>query len=615
MRVLSGTSLSMKTALEGGGEGFETLGEKAAAARGEVEKTEQILRSLNAADALQNLRDADRTYADAVAEAQGQMAVSSQYGSIADAYTGYMREHPSGRYAQGYAGPMGSYASKDENFYVYAQNKANQPKPVWYSAEDKAAIQADRDFWSVIVQEMEKLGIDYSTSVEEISNKMLEFDIAAATYASANRESLAAAWQPILDDLYTVMTDGSAFSQLPSFMQEAARQYYDAYTGGIDQQAELAEGDLMAMAADLTGYVDSMSDYLEANADFSDLIGRFDELLQGPKTQETVDELNALLPLVNEFITAYNAITESTDDDIALIPEFSLENLQAEAEAAGETLASLNAADIYKDLALAKEEANGFASVLAKLGTEDGQLTNLHDAVMQTAQELADAAGITDVKEIGKIGETLLEGLYNTYPEIAEYVDVSTGMLLDGWQEGLAHATDPWAELFNKARLEDALSKAQKDMAALDGSALWSELLSPEGKGLYAYAEDWAKALIPDGTAEEIHAQAAVFVEAFFDMFAEIDTEIMGADGRIADGMDGIVATMRRAAHDAQTEVTKLEGAYQSLHAGTLARKEAIDGLTAMAGLVQSGDAAGVSSTFEALSTEAVNAIASAMPG
>lgn len=615
MRVLSGTSLSMKTALEGGGEGFETLGEKAAAARGEVEKTEQILRSLNAADALQNLRDTDRTYADAVAEAQGQMAVSSQYGSIADAYAGYMREHPSGRYAQGYAGPMGSYVSKDENFYVYAQNKANQPKPVWYSAEDKAAIQADRDFWSVIVQEMEKLGIDYSTSVEEISNKMLEFDIAAATYASANRESLAAAWQPILDDLYTVMTDGSAFSQLPSFMQEAARQYYEAYTGGIDQQAELAEGDLMAMAADLTGYVDSMSDYLEANADFSDLIGRFDELLQGPKTQETVDELNALLPLVNEFITAYNAITETADDDIALIPEFSLENLQAEAEAAGEALAALNAADIYKDLALAKEEANGFAAVLAKLGTEEGQLTNLHDAVMQTAQELADAAGITDVKEISKIGETLLEGLYNTYPEIAEYVDVSTGMLLDGWQEGLAHATDPWAELFDKARLEDALSKAQKDMAALDGSALWSELLSPEGKGLYAYAEDWAKALIPDGTAEEIHAQAAVFVEAFFDMFAEIDTEIMGADGRIADGMEGIIATMRRAAHDAQTEVTKLEGAYQSLHAGTLARKEAIDGLTAMAGLAQNGNAAGVSSTFEALSTEAVNAIASAMPG
>ncbi len=387
MRILSGTSLSMKAALEGGGEGFDTLGQKAAAARGEVEKTEQVLRSLNAAEALQNLRDADRAYATSIADAQKQMAVSSQYGSIAGVYEQFMQEHPEGKYLQGYSGPMGSYASKEENFFVYAQNKANQPKPIWYSAKDKAAIQADRDFWSVVVQEMEKLGIDYSTSVEEISNKMLEFDIAAATYASANRESLASAWQPVLDDLYTVMTDGSEFAQLPSFMQDAARQYYDTYTSGIDQQAELAEGDLMAMAANLTGYVKGMKDYLAANADFSDLISRFDELSQGSYTQETVDELNALLPAINEFITAYNTLTESTDDDIALIPEFSLENLRQEAEAAEEALVSLSTADIYKNLALAREEANGFASVLSKLGDGEGQLTNLHDAVMQTAQD------------------------------------------------------------------------------------------------------------------------------------------------------------------------------------------------------------------------------------
>lgn len=618
MRTLSGTSLSMKTALEGGGEGFDTLAEKAEAARGELEKTDQTLRSLNAADALQRLRDADNTYADAIREAQGKLTSAAQYGDIADAYARYMQEHPSGKYAQGYAGPMGSVGSKEENFYVYAQNQANQPKPVWYSREDKARIQADRDFWAGIVSEMEALGLGYASSVEEISNKMLEFDIAAGTYAEANREHLETAWQGVFDDLYTVMTDGTQFSQLPQFMQQAAIQYYDAYVGGIDQQSELAEGKLMSMAADLTGHVDGMVDYLEANTDYRDLIDRFDELYAGPQTQESVDELNALVPLINEFIAAYNALTETTQDDIPLLPEFTLEGLQAaqqEIEETGEAIAGLNTADIYKGLALTQEEANGFANVLAKLGEGEGQVQNLHDAVIAAARDMAEGLGITDAKEIAQIGDRLLDGLYDTYPGILEYVDTSTGMLLDGWQEGLAHATDPWAELFDKARLEDALSKAQKDMAALDGSALWSELLSPEGKGLYAYAEDWAKALIPDGTAEEVHAHAAVFVEAFFDMFAEIDTEIMGADGRIADGMEGIIATMRRAAHDAQTEVTKLEGAYQSLHADTLAREEAIDGLTAMAGLAQNGDAAGVNSTFEALSTEAVNAIASAMPG
>lgn len=209
----------------------------------------------------------------------------------------------------------------------------------------------------------------------------------------------------------------------------------------------------------------------------------------------------------------------------------------------------------------------------------------------------------------------MLEGLYDTYPEIADYVDTATGMLLDGWEDGLAHATNPWAGFFNKARMQDALCEAQKDMAALDGSQLWEELLTPDGKGLYAYAEDWARALIPDGTEEEIHAQAEAFVEAFFTMFEDIDTEIMDADGHIAAGMDGIIATMRRAVHDAQAETTKLENAYQSMHSDAIARREAIEGLTTMAGLAQSGDAAGVNSTFEALSTNAISAITAAMPG
>ncbi len=208
-----------------------------------------------------------------------------------------------------------------------------------------------------------------------------------------------------------------------------------------------------------------------------------------------------------------------------------------------------------------------------------------------------------------------MEGLYDTYPEIADYVDTATGMLLDGWKDGLADATNPWAKFFDKARMEDELREAQKDMAALDGSQLWEKLLSPDGKGLYAYADDWARALIPDGTEEEVHAQAEAFVDAFFTMFEDIDTAIMGADGRIAAGMDGIIATMRRAVHDVQTEKTKLEGAYQSLHADTIARREAMAGLTTMAGLARSGDAAGVSSTFEALSTEAISAITAAMPG
>ena len=98
-------------------------------------------------------------------------------------------------------------------------------------------------------------------------------------------------------------------------------------------------------------------------------------------------------------------------------------------------------------------------------------------------------------------------------------------------------------------------------------------------------------------------------------MFSGIDTTIMDANGRIAAGMEGVVATMRQAVHTAQSETTKLEAAYQSLHAGTIARSEAVKGLGMIADLAQAGDTAGVAGTFEALSTAAIDAIAAAMPG
>ena len=169
-------------------------------------------------------------------------------GEFSDAYNQYMEAHPSGYYKQGYSGPRGAYATRDENFYVYAKNMANVPIPFWEGKEKKAELQATREFWSGVLEELDAMAIDAKSSVEEIGNKLLEFDIAAGSYLSASESRLQEAWQPIFDDLYTVMTDGTDFSQLPQFMQDAAVQYYDAYIGGIDQQAELAEGDMMRMA-------------------------------------------------------------------------------------------------------------------------------------------------------------------------------------------------------------------------------------------------------------------------------------------------------------------------------------------------------------------------------
>ena len=177
------------------------------------------------------------------------------------------------------------------------------------------------------------------------------------------------------------------------------------------------------------------------------------------KAAPDLGAINSLVEQINEILTSYNALMEAGEEPLPLLPEATAESLQQmkeAAEAAENALAALNTTDIYKGLALAKEEANGFASILARLGDGEGQLTNLHDAVLETARALAESLGISDEAEIVKIGEKLLDGLYDTYPGIAEYVDTATGMLLEGWQEGIQDATNPWKALFDKAKLADA---------------------------------------------------------------------------------------------------------------------------------------------------------------
>ncbi|MBQ8616435.1 MAG: phage tail tape measure protein [Oscillospiraceae bacterium] len=322
METLSGTSLSMKTALEGGADGFDTLGQKAAAARGEVEKTEQALRNLNAAGALQNLRDTDNAYGGAIGSAQAELQSAGSYGTIAELYAQYIAENPTGLYRQGYAGGHGTYVTKDENFYTYAVQKSKQEKPIWLSREEKERIQADRDLWAGIVKELDKLGIDAGSSVDEVKNKMLEFDIAMGSIVGAAEQELAEAWQPVFDDLYTVMMDGTSFSQLPQYLQQTAIDYYDAYIGAVDQQKALAEGELMVMASDLTNYVNQLFAFMSTNPEFTQLMAQFDELYAAPRTNENVAALNALLPAINGYIEAYNALTADTSDDIPLLTDF-----------------------------------------------------------------------------------------------------------------------------------------------------------------------------------------------------------------------------------------------------------------------------------------------------
>lgn len=582
LEQLSGSSMALHDALSTSTGGFVEQGEAIRDVNGYLAELEERINNLQRQEAAESFQDVS-----GIGDAQVALAEARENENL-------WREHQKF---------LESEAAQYTDFPTYVRGKI-----VEYSDVDHVQ---DQIYWAGLDDQLMSLVDGWFVRTDELVAALDNLGLSAQEASANAADNLDAAWQTVEDSLH-VFIEGPKTTAMPDYFRDVLEGYFDQTIAGIDREAEVTSEQLTAIAADLKAKQEELYAFMQDNPRLHGLLNQYEEELQS--AEPDLEAANALIEQINEILASYNALREAGEEPLPLLPELTAEGLQeirAEAEAAVE---ALDTTDIYKGLAMAKEEANGFASVLSRLGEGEGQLNNLHDAVMETARAMADELGVTDEAEIVKIGEELLEGLYDTYPGIADYVDTATGMLLEGWKEGIAGATNPWAELFEAAKLEDALKAAKRDMAALEDSSLWAELLAPEGKGLYQYAEDWARALIPDGTMEEVQAQAQAFVEAFFAMFADIDASIMDADGRIAAGMEGIVATMRQAAHDAQAEASKLETAYRSLHADSIAREEAAKGLQGMMEYARWGDTKNVGSIFEGLSTQAIDAIAAAMP-
>ena len=582
LEQLSGSSMALHDALSTSTGGFVEQGEAIRDVNGYLAELEERINNLQRQEAAESFQDVS-----GIGDAQVALAEARENENL-------WREHQKF---------LESEAAQYTDFPTYVRSKI-----VEYSDVDHVQ---DQIYWAGLDDQLMSLADGWLVHTDELVAALDNLGLSAQEASANAADNLDAAWQTVEDSLH-VFIEGPKTTAMPDYFRDVLEGYFDQSMAGIDREAEVTSEQLTAIAADLKAKQEELYAFMQDNPRLHGLLNQYEEELQS--AEPDLEAANALIEQINEILASYNALREAGEEPLPLLPELTAEGLQeirAEAEAAVE---ALDTTDIYKGLAMAKEEANGFASVLSRLGEGEGQLNNLHDAVMETARAMADELGVTDEAEIVKIGEELLEGLYDTYPGIADYVDTATGMLLEGWEEGVAETANPWAELFEAAKLEDALKAAKRDMAALEDSSLWAELLAPEGRGLYQYAEDWARALIPDGTMEEVQAQAQAFVEAFFAMFADINTSIMDADGRIAAGMEGIVATMRQAAHDAQAEASKLETAYRSLHADSIAREEAARGLQGMMEYAHWGDTKNVSSIFEGLSSQAIDAIAAAMP-
>lgn len=474
LEQLSGSSMALHDALSTSTGGFVEQGEAIRDVNGYLAELEERINNLQRQEAAESFQDVS-----GIGDAQVALAEARENENL-------WREHQKF---------LESEAAQYTDFPTYVRSKI-----VEYSDVDHVQ---DQIYWAGLDDQLMSLVDGWFVRTDELVAALDNLGLSAQEASANAADNLDAAWQTVEDSLH-VFIEGPKTTAMPDYFRDVLEGYFDQSMAGIDREAEVTSEQLTAIAADLKAKQEELYAFMQDNPRLHGLLNQYEEELQS--AEPDLEAANALIEQINEILASYNALREAGEEPLPLLPELTAEGLQeirAEAEAAVE---ALDTTDIYKGLAMAKEEANGFASVLSRLGEGEGQLNNLHDAVMETARAMADELGVTDEAEIVKIGEELLEGLYDTYPGIADYVDTATGILLEGWKEGIAGATNPWAELFEAAKLEDALKAAKRDMAALEDSSLWAELLAPEGKGLYQYAEDWARALIPDGTMEEVQA-------------------------------------------------------------------------------------------------------------
>lgn len=470
---------------------------------------------------------------------------------------------------------------------------------------------------------LNEVNLMIDSKIEDLykNRELLRDTLFGIAYSDAGAYSVFEGNHQALDDIIGSFLRGSLNEMSPDELFSDFENYVslmaDAMTGAWNEtDLELAEGlaeKLKNLGVDTASIDEYINEWMAAynyalknntsfGADFADALmgGDFSfELIQ--RFNEAAQEMDNL-----QGTTLMQKILNGAAD--------AFEWLGVSAQEAEEKIVAFDWMTIYQDLAMAKQEANGFADILAKLGTGEGKFDNIHEAVYSTAESLLSKFGVTDEKSIAAVSEELLSGLYSTYPDIVDFVDITTGALVDGWGAGVKEAVNIWNGAIEEMKISTALKQAEKDMIALADSNLWTSILSSDGKGLFGYAEDWAKAITPDGTTEEVHSIASQFVDLFFDTFEDIDAAVIDASGKIIPGMQTFVDSLRKTVYEAEYGISKLQEAYENVSRESKGRNDAFAGLNNMIAANRTGSRDDVLSAFEGMSSEGISVLISIMP-
>lgn len=534
MSTLSGTSNSLKNALDNGQGGFVDLTTAVSNLNGELLEAEERLRNLETAEAMQNLQHVDDTVGDtvrnAVKEAQnaeGNRLLGEMYQLFKNTYDTGMWDAGGG--SQITFGPWLNLIR--DNLQTTGKYIIDVPIGFAYSEEEieKAVNSLNEIFEYRFTNNPSKAWANDYWWADEYDLRLgnLQYagdDVAAGSWASVE-ESL----QTLQDEAVTVVENTFLGDGVPQSLIDVVTQRGSSLvttaaeafmSGAVDGSNDNIERFGLDSLNTMLGWGNELIEFF-GDKTLSD-ISQLDSLLGvKDKTEEDLALIDTLMADVNERISEWNALTPETEDDI---PLFSAETVE-QAEEFVEVVSALDTAYGTMNETMAEYLANKRAEQELEAASRNNYADQI--AEMQSAFQSDGAVGLSNVW--AGFGEDMQEGIMDEFPDLAEDMYAAMEDLVeieDALEEGTISATEAaeqQAAVYSE--LSDSLAEASK-AANTDAWEDMDDIISNLQGNTEDYVEAYADVtsrmeelqqvqaavdMIQQGTAQSAEEEAAAY--------------------------------------------------------------------------------------------------------
>lgn len=467
MSTLSGTSRSLKGALNDGAGGFVSLQTAARKAKEELDNVKESLRQTELASSLQNFNYVDDETYDSLSNIVDDVKDRKSENLLIELYDLFMKDNPDGTVHTGLAGSNSFFQE------LFSQATSLQ-HGTWYGYDldevyDAYALMAEKLGYSLFGN-AEAMGLDSTRSTLAEQQRFIDsLRISPDSQDTAVLENFKEGFSKYYNELLNIILNSDEALGLSSVFIQAGQTYgaqlLDGLLYGIMQSGEMPDknvfNDLMrGISIDALDYVEEMKTFQNSlSQENQTLLDEFNSLFgDTDRTEEEAQRLSEIIPQINKIIEEWNALTPETEDDIPLLSAETVE----QAEEFVEVISELDTAYGAMNETMAEYLANKRAEQELEAASRNNYADQI--AEMQSAFQADGAVGLSNVW--AGFGEDMQEALMDEFPDLAEDMYAAMEDLVeieDALEEGTISATEAAEQqAVVYSELSDSLAEASK---------------------------------------------------------------------------------------------------------------------------------------------------------